>query len=159
MLRKLRVYVDTSVIGGCLDPEFAEASWELVESARSGKVILLVSDVLVEELRRAPSEVKDVLEELPDYCLERVFSTEESSRLRDCYLSAGIVGPSSSSDAHHVALATLAAADLMVSWNFKHIVQYAKIRGFSGVNLIEGYSPIEIRSPREVVSDAEDENI
>ncbi len=158
-MRRLRIYVDTSVIGGCFDTEFSQASRALIALSRLGQVTLLVSDILIEELLKAPREVRDLLESLPDYCLERVSSNWESLRLRNCYLSSGVIGPSSSSDAHHVAIATVFSADLLVSWNFKHIVHYAKIRGYSGVNLIEGYSPIEIRTPREVVFDAEDQEI
>ena len=54
-------------------------------------------------------------------------------------------------DAHHVAIATAERVDMIVSWNFQHIVHFDKIRGFNAVNLREGYSPIEIRSPKEVV--------
>ena len=76
---------------------------------------------------------------------------EESEWLRDAYLKARVVGPSHGKDAHHIALATVSRADLVASWNFKHIVHWDKIRGFNAVNLREGYPPIEIRSPREVV--------
>ena len=71
--------------------------------------------------------------------------------MRDAYVGAQVVGPSSRNDAHHVALATLARADLIVSWNFKHIVHIDRIRRFNAVNLMEGHPTIEIRSPREVV--------
>ncbi len=157
-MRIPRIYVDTSVIGGCFDAEFSQASWNLIGLARSGHAVLLVSDILIEELLRAPDEVRALLDEIPERCLERVFASEESMRLRDRYLSSGVVGPSCSSDAHHVAIATVVGADLLVSWNFKHLVHYAKIRGFSGVNLLDGYSPVEIRTPREVASDAEDQS-
>jgi len=62
------------------------------------------------------------------------------------------ISPRHANDAHHIALATVALADLVVSWNFKHIVHWDRIRLFNAVNLREGYSPIDIRSPREVVS-------
>ena len=77
--------------------------------------------------------------------------TAESEQLRDAYLAAGVVGPAAMNDAHHVALATVARADLIVSWNFRHIVHVEKIRRFNAVNLMEGYVTIDIRSPREVV--------
>ena len=59
--------------------------------------------------------------------------------------------PKSAADAEHIAAATVAGVDLMVSWNFKHIVHFDKIRGFEAVNLLQGYKPIRIHSPREVV--------
>ncbi len=150
-MKRLRIYIDTSVVGGCLDKLFAIESRALMEMARRGEVTLLVSDLLVIELARAPEEVQAIYGGLPEAALEPVYQTEESERLRDLYLSDGVVGAGSKEDAHHVALATVASADVIVSWNFRHIVHFEKIRGFNAVNLREGYSPIEIRSPRELV--------
>ena len=146
----MRVYVDTSVIGGCLDEEFSQESQALLEMARDGKLVFLVSDLLLEELRKAPPAVLRVLADLPDDATETLTTSEESGRLRDAYLAANVVGAASESDAHHVALATVARADLIVSWNFKHVVHVDKIRMFNAVNLMH-YGLIDIRSPLEVV--------
>ena len=147
----LRVYIDTSVVGGCLDEEFAEESLAILEMARAGKIILLLSDVLVEELAKAPDAVRSVLDTLPASSTELVASSEDATRLRDAYLAAKVVGTGSETDAHHVAIATVAKADLIVSWNFKHIVHVNKIRLFNAVNLTQGHWLIDIRSPLEVV--------
>jgi predicted nucleic acid-binding protein len=146
----MRVYVDTSVIGGCLDEEFAEESRSLLGLARQGSLVLLVSDLLLEELGKAPPAVSGLLAGLPAGATETLTTSEESRRLRDAYLAAGVVGRGSESDAHHVALATVARADLIVSWNFKHIVHVDRIKRFNAVNLMQGYGLIDIRSPREV---------
>jgi predicted nucleic acid-binding protein len=148
---KVRVYVDTSVIGGCLDSEFAEESRALLDMACRGEFVLLVSYLLLDELRRAPAAVKGILDSLPETHIEFLRPSAEAFRLRDRYLAEGIVGSGSSDDALHVALATTARADIIVSWNFKHIVHYDKIRMFNGVNLMQGYPTMEIRSPLEVV--------
>lgn len=150
-MRKPRIYADTSVIGGCLDDEFAEDGLALLAMARAGEIVLLLSDVLAVELDTAPADVQLVLADLPKGSFERVLSSEESEHLRDAYLRARVVGPRHAADAHHIALATILRADLLVSWNFKHIVHWDRIRLFNAVNLREGYSPIEIRSPKEVV--------
>jgi len=150
-MRPLRIYVDTSVIGGCLDAEFEEPSKALLDLARCGSIVLILSDLLLDELERAPEEVRSLLAALPAENLEMFPESEESRQLRDAYLAAEVVGPGSRNDAHHVALATLARADLIVSWNFKHIVHIDKIRRFNATNLMEGHSTIDIRSPREVV--------
>jgi len=147
----MRVYVDTSVVGGCLDEEFAEESQALLDMARHGNLVLLVSDLLLEELGKAPPAVVGILVELPPDATETLTTSEESRRLRDAYLAANVVGAGSENDAHHVALATVARADLIVSWNFKHIVRVDRIRMFNAVNLMQGYGLIDIRSPLEVV--------
>ena len=67
------------------------------------------------------------------------------------YLDAGVVGPASGNDALHVAIATVARADVVASWNFKHIVHMDKVRGFNAVNLSEGSPLIDIRSPLELI--------
>ena len=71
--------------------------------------------------------------------------------LADEYVRAGVLGPASADDATHVAAATVAGADLIVSWNFRHIVNYNRIRGFNAVNVRMGYRAITILSPREVI--------
>ena len=109
------------------------------------------SDLLAAEIRRAPADVKRTFDSLPEDSLEVVSRSSETERLRDIYLNAGVVGPGSVDDAHHVAIATVERVDMIVSWNFKHIVHFEKIRGFNAINLREGYSPIEIRCPREVI--------
>lgn len=71
--------------------------------------------------------------------------------MRKAYLAAGVVGPASSNDAAHIAVATVADVDIVVSWNFKHIVHFDKIAGFEGVNLLHGFRSPRIHSPKEVV--------
>jgi len=149
--QRQRIYVDTSVIGGCLDEEFADASQKLIAMIKRGEAILLISALLAEELEDAPPAVRATLYDLPRQSLELVNESAESRFLRDAYLTAAVVGRSHADDAHHVALATVARADLIVSWNFKHIVHFDKIRGFNAVNLREGYPTIAIYSPLEVV--------
>ena len=157
-MRKPRVYLDTSAIGGCLDEEFAEESLALMEMARQGEVTLLISDVLLDELEDPPSEVGAVLDSIPPEHVEIVRRTEEVLQLRDKYLSSEILGAKWADDALHVAYATIAKADLLVSWNFKHIVHYDKVRKFNGVNLSEGYTILDIRTPTEVMTQDENES-
>jgi hypothetical protein len=150
-MERLRVYVDTSVIGGCFDAEFAAESQALVQMARDGRVVLIVSDVLEAELRNAPEPIRDFYAALPSEALERFAVNAAADRLHRAYLAQGIVSPKWADDAQHVANATIAGADVIVSWNFKHIVHLDKIKGYNAVNRRYGYPDIEIRSPREVV--------
>jgi hypothetical protein len=148
---KPRIYIDTSIIGGCFDEEFKEDSNRLVEMALKGEIILLLSDVLMEEITKAPERIKTFIASLPAGSIEMIKPQMDDIELRNAYLSAGVVGPASGNDAHHVAVATIAKADIIVSWNFKHIVHWDKIRLFNAVNLQKGFALVDIRSPKEVI--------
>ena len=74
----------------------------------------------------------------------------EVTALAQAYMDANILGKSSLADALHVATATVAGADLILSWNFRHIVNYDRIHKYNGVNALKGYPPIEIHSPLEI---------
>jgi predicted nucleic acid-binding protein len=149
--RTLRVYADTSVFGGCFDDEFRAESLRFFDEVRSGRFVVVVSDVTLDELSLAPESVRRILADLPPSRVEVVNSSEESNELKQAYLDAGVVGPASRNDAAHIALATIFGAELVVSWNFKHIVHFEKIAGYEGVNSLRGYRSPKIYSPREVV--------
>jgi len=147
---RTRIYVDTSVFGGVYDEEFAEPSRRFFDRVRSGDFVVLVSEQVTQELADAPSAVRSVFEGLPRGYMEEIAVTEEIRLLAHAYLDGGILGRASRGDAMHVASATVARADLIVSWNFRHLVQYDKIQRYNGVNALKGYRAIDIRSPLEV---------
>lgn len=148
---KPRIYVDTSVIGGCLDDEFKAYSGQLFEEFISGKKRIVISDIVLFELEGAPENVKEVLSSIPDGSIEYVFLNEESITLANTYLKEGVIAESSLSDARHIAIATIERVDVLVSWNFKHIVNLNRIHLLNSVNLKLGYPILEIRSPLEVI--------
>jgi predicted nucleic acid-binding protein len=151
-MKRLRIYVDTSVFGGCFDSEFKEASLKLFEEIRAGRFTLLFSVATLRELRTAPERVRGIFSSIPEEFLEPVEESPEIITLRDAYLKAGVVTIKSTVDAEHIAAASVAGADIIVSWNFKHIVHYDKIRGYRAVNLMNRYSQeIAIHSPKEVI--------
>ncbi len=145
------------MVGGACDDEFAEASEALFARVESGTFRLLLSPVVVAELRQAPAPVVAVYRRLEPLS-EWVEVTDDVLALRDRYLASNVVTARWADDALHVALATVHGAAVIVSWNFKHLVNLDKIRGCNGVNLLNGYSTLEIRTPREVTGD-EDEDL
>ena len=149
-MRVPRIYIDTSVVGGCFDDEFATESKALFDDVVAGKAKLLLSDVVIAELEDAPKRVRAVLAGIDPESVEYVPITEEVEALRDGYLEHGVVGVSHIGDATHVAAATVARADAIVSWNFRHIVRLDRIRAYNAVNLLQGYGILTILSPREV---------
>jgi hypothetical protein len=146
-----RVYIDTSVIGGCLDDEFSTCSKLLFDEFRSGIKIAVVSDLTRRELEDAPEDVKRILSTLPEANLENVFLGEEAENLALSYLKSKVVGPKHLADAQHIAVASVERVDVLVSWNFQQIVNLDRIHAFNAVNLKMGYPVLEIRIPREVI--------
>lgn len=149
-MKPLRVYADTSVFGGCFDAEFAIESERFFDLVRAGRVKILVSEVVVRELANAPVRVRELLRSLPADSVEQVRLTRDVIDLRDAYLAAGILDPQSTDDATHVAAATVARADAVVPWNFKHLVRIDKMRAYNQVNLQTGFGLLSIVSPQEV---------
>jgi predicted nucleic acid-binding protein len=150
-MKRLRIYADTSVFGGCLDEEFSEESRKFFDEVRAGRFVLVLSETTFFELTEAPAEVRDILVDIPSESLEVIEAAEEIAALRDAYIEAGVLGEASIRDAAHVASASVADVDMIVSWNFQQIVHFEKIRGFHAVNLLKGYRMVEIYSPKEVV--------
>jgi hypothetical protein len=146
-----RIYTDTSVIGGCLDEEFSAYSTRLFDRFRSRLDILVLSDLTLAELDEAPPEVRELLQGVPEEVREEVKSDAKASELAREYLAAGVIGAAHLEDARHIATATIQRVDVLVSWNFRHIVNLDRIRGYNSVNLRLGYALLEIRSPQEVL--------
>ena len=155
-MHKIRVYVDTSVFGGVRDDEFAEVSKRFFDRVKRGTFVVLVSRLTTDELDEAPEDVSRILMELAPEQVEAVVLNQEVNDLADEYIKAEVLGEASRDDAIHVAAATVAGADLIVSWNFRHIVNFNRICGFNGVNVRAGYRSMVILSPREVIDDNED---
>lgn len=152
-MKRLRVYVDTSVIGGCLDVEFQEHSRKLMDRARAGEVLLVVSEVTELELADARPEVRAILASLPPNSIDRVELTPEARALAEHYVDAGVISAKMRADAQHIGIATVHRVDVLASWNFKHIVNLRRVHGYNSINMREGYPLLEIRSPRELTSD------
>ena len=150
--KPLRVYADTSVFGGPFDAEFARGSRAFFDELGLGRFRLVLSALTVQELLGAPERVRAMLDAVPREHVETHDVTEEMERLKSAYLSSGILSPSSDADALHVAAATVLNVDMIVSWNFKHIVHFEKIRGFNAINRLWGYKEVEIYSPLEIVA-------
>lgn len=145
------MYVDTSTIGGYHDEIFKRACRRFFHAVRKGRIIILVSDFVYDELNAgAPRRVHAVLEKTRARYIERVDANDEVETLRNAYLDAGIVGPASKYDAAHVAAAAVARADAIVSCNMTQIVHKDKIAMYNRINLLRGYGELMILKPEEV---------
>ena len=146
-----RFYLDTSVIGGVFDTEFEEHSTILMEKVKLGRVKAVISEITEREILKAKKEVRDFYTSLPSNSIEFIELTQDAIILADTYIKEDVVGKTHRDDCFHIALATINRVDILVSWNFKHIVNIYRIRGYNSVNIKLGYPPLEIRSPKEIV--------
>ena len=158
-MRRIRVYVDTSVFGGSEDEEFAKPSRAFFDRVGRGDFVVLVSAQTLGELARAPQAVRAVWRGLPPEMVEEAPIGAEVVELAESYIRAGVLGQASEGDALHVAAATVAGADLILSWNFSHIVNFDRIRGFNSVNMRFGYRTMTILSPLEVAYGDKDQDV
>ncbi|MFO7657909.1 MAG: hypothetical protein R6W78_12665 [Bacteroidales bacterium] len=144
------IYINTSVFGGYFDKEFEKETKPFFDKIIEKEIKIIISEVLELEIYRAPDFIYDFYESLPVESIEKVELTDEFRNLADTYINEKVVGKTSRADCQHITLATIYKADVLVSWNFKHIVNLERIRGYNSINFREGYQMIEIRTPKEI---------
>lgn len=152
--KKLKVYLDTSVIGGCFDLEFAKESIQLMDQINNNVRIGVISELTEKELESAPQFIREYYEKIKDNLIILKFNNK-IEELASSYLDEGIVNQKFRNDCLHIAYATVYEVDMLVSWNFKHIVNYEKIIKFISVNVKKGYKPLQIFSPMEAIKQNE----
>jgi hypothetical protein len=151
-MKKPRLYFDTSVFGGVHDVEFQKETELLFQMVSNGEVICVYSDLSEYELENAPEKVKVHFLGLNKNHTEFVEITEEMNALAEQYIFEKVVGETSIDDCRHIACATIHQVDYLVSWNFKHIVNVFRIRGYNAINSKFGHSQLDIRSPKDFIS-------
>lgn len=152
-----KIYIDTSVFGGYFDSEFEQQTIPFFETIKTRKLTILVSSILELEIYKAPEHIIDLFESFPAELTERIELTDEARQLAEMYIAEKVVGRTSTADCQHIALATINKADVLASWNFKHIVNLERIRGYNSINFREGYQMTEIRTPNEIFRDEDSE--
>jgi len=149
MEKKATIYLDTSVFGGYFDTEFEEYTKPLFDRIMNGEFELLLSSLTQDELETAPQQVRDLMTRIKSYSFQFIETSDEADALAQEYIDEKVVGQTCYADCVHIALATIYKADYLISWNFKHIVNVQRIRGYNTINMKNGYRMLEIRSPRE----------
>jgi len=150
-MKRQRIYIDTSIVGGFFDKEFEKETKMLFQRLENKEIIFVISTVLTDELVDAPEWVRTLLDNYSDDCFEKVSLTDEAKELANKYIAEGVVGKTSLDDCRHIATATINNVDVLASWNFRHIVNITRIIGYNGVNLKNGYKTLEIRNPKDLV--------
>lgn len=152
------LYLDSSVIGGYFDDEWKDATRELWRQMEAGRYRFLTSAVTADELSTAPERVRKLFADtFPAEDLIEITSVSE--RLAAAYMERHILTPKYTDDARHVAICTVTQIEYLVSWNFRHLVNVEREKGFNAVNLLQGYRTVRIVNPLELIYGNQDQNV
>ena len=146
------VYLDTSVFGGIFDKEFSKFSGKLLETFKKGERTMMLSDLVVAELKNARKEVRQQVNIVPSRFTIMASHPHKAYTLAASYIRAGVLSIRSKEDALHVATATLQGADYLASWNFKHMANKEKNIIFNRINKEWGFRTIKIKTPYEIIN-------
>jgi predicted nucleic acid-binding protein len=155
-VRPPSLYLDTSVLGGYFDPEFSADTRGLWRLREAGRFRFVCSELVVEELVRAPARVRELMQSTiaPS---DVVLVDTEMEDLAAAYMAQKVVPATYVDDAQHVAVCAVARFDFLVSWNFKHLANLRREAGFNAVNELQGYPPVRIVTPRFLIHGNEEE--
>jgi len=156
-LKKLKLYLDTSIIS-YLDqqdtPDKMNDTLAFWEDVTNGKYDIVLSNVTLNELNQSNDEKKLIFKKFLDKINFDTFEeTEETKILAEEYIKHGVLSNKSIDDCNHIACAVVSNCDVIVSWNFKHIVNYKTIKGVKVVNAINEYKEIAIYPPTMLIEE------
>jgi len=155
LIRRLKIYLDTSVLGGIFDIEDSQRMkivQQCLKKIKRGDFEVFISRLTIQELMDAPLEIKEklikIVEDIQPKILEE---TEESLEIAEAYINEGIIPEKFRDDARHIAIVSFYEIDFLVSWNYHHMVNIKVKKLVNAINLRLGYKLIEIVPPEEVV--------
>ncbi|WAM36924.1 type II toxin-antitoxin system VapC family toxin [Caldicellulosiruptor acetigenus] len=151
-MRKLRVYLDTSIINHLEqqqdNPEYMQITKEFWKQIEKEKYSVYISDIVITEINKCSEPKRSKLfEYLNGIQYEKIAVDEHVMELAERYIDAGIIPARFSDDAIHIAVASVKDCEILVSWNFKRIVKLKTIQGVNGINKLMGYREIQLVSP------------
>jgi rRNA-processing protein FCF1 len=158
-LKKLKIYLETTIFNFVFADDSLDKKQDtikLFEEINQGKYIPYTSEYVLRELNKAEETKKlEMLNLVEKHKIIILETSENAEILADKYVNGNIIPIKYRTDGIHIAVATINDLDIIVSYNFKHIVKLKTIMGTENINLREGYKKIGIYSPTEVIEDEE----
>lgn len=157
--KRIRVYVDTSVVS-YLDqqdaPDKMAETKEVWTLLKKGDYEIVISTLVIDELQKCKEPKRTVLlDKLKEIDCMIVPVTGQTVELAEKFIDFGVLKKKSFEDCQHIAAAILSNCDVIVSWNFRHIVNVKTIRGIKVVTTLEGYKDILIYPPSALLEEVE----
>lgn len=150
----MKFYLDTSVFGGYWDEIFKEDTIAFLGYAKDNNAEIIYSNITEKELEGAPQKVKKLVQNLNDIegvRMKAIEMNDEAETLARRYIEEGALTKNCEGDARHIALASIYVVNALISWNFKHMVNFTRLQQYNSINLRLGYRTIDIRSPKEII--------
>jgi predicted nucleic acid-binding protein len=152
----MKFYLDTSIFGGLFDEEFEKDTTAFFKYVEESSAEVFYSNITIRELEGAPEIVKGMIQELEEakkINITRINVNDEAEILAKKYIQEGALTKKCEEDARHIALASIyGGINALVSWNFRHMVNFIRIQQYNYINLKLNYKSIDIRSPKEIIS-------
>lgn len=158
-MRKLKVYLDTSVVSHLLQedvPEKMADTRQLWEMFKDGQYEVYLSTVTLREIEKCSEPKKtQLIDRLNEIQFKTLDITDDVVAMAEKIIDMGILTQKSFDDCQHIGAAIIYGCDCIVSWNFKHIVNIRTIRGVRAITNLEGYKMIEIWNPSVLLESEE----
>lgn len=159
-MRKLRLYLDTSIINFAIAEDIGieekQKTRRLCDEINKDKYEGFISEVVLREINstRDENKRKKLVDFIQGVKIQEIFKIDdETDKLAQRYIKEKIIPPTYEDDALHIALASVNGIDILMSWNFRHLVKHKTRVEVAGVNTLMGYKNIDICTPLEVVED------
>ena len=160
-MKKLKLYIETSTLNFYYAddaPDKRDDTIILFDEIKNNKWEAYTSYAVINEILKAPEQKKQLLLNLiKDYDIIVLPETPDIDYLANVYVNEGVIPLKYRDDAVHIATASVHDMDIIISWNFKHIVKRKTVIMTALINARENYKQIEINSPSEVIESEHEE--
>ena len=158
-MRKLKLYLDTSTISHLFaddTPEKMDDTNRFWSDVINGEYEIFISPIVTDEIEKCASPKREQLyKKLDEIEFQILAKTNEVSLLAQEYIANGVLKEKNHDDCMHIAFAAVYNCDVIVSWNFKHLVNFKTINKVKVVNAINNYREISIVTPTMLLEEVE----
>jgi predicted nucleic acid-binding protein len=124
----------------------------LWDKIKDSEFDVVISDVTEAEIDACGESKRDILNRYLreiDYTVVEV--DERTIEIASRFIDLGILRRKSFDDCRHIAAAIVSGCDVIVSWNFRHIVNIKTMKGVKAITALEGYNDVLIFDPPALV--------
>jgi len=158
-MRKLKLYLDTSVLSHLYADDTPEKMLDtnrLWQDLINDEYDIFISPAVTEELDECGEPKRSQIhQKLREIKFQLLAKTNDVSQLANEYINHGVLKKSSFDDCIHIAFAVVYDCDVIISWNFKHLVNFRTINKVKIVNAINQYREISIITPTMLLKDGD----